>query len=312
MLWTVQFPSKENKSNKKTQCSCYSSVGVVGIHAGGSRSDSAIWPQGDTWVLQRRKACIWSIGTRLTSTRPPSAFDRRRSGVTWEIDWTFIDWRLLWSINNLEVFINWRLKGHQCSTVFQVMIRSVYYQRNAPVCDTCNYRFLSIGEAWLWHKDLCWWHGDPRDQVRRLHLLCSACRLWALAHLPSYWCQIYTHGIGSAKGKPFRFKKEIRESFYIPLYPLSCKNVECENVLTRSINRKLLQMICFPGHIAQRGSHGRWADAVSFSEGRISHCQIHPECYFPLHSLYQVLDAISWPSVICGYHTDGDMVTLTL
>jgi len=53
----------------------------------------------------------------------------------------------------------------------------------------------------------------------------------------------------------------------------------------------------FLGHFAQRGSYGRWADAVSLSEGRISHCQTHPECYSPLHSLYQVLDARSRFSV---------------
>ena len=60
----------------------------------------------------------------------------------------------------------------------------------------------------------------------------------------------------------------------------------------------------FPGNFAQRGSHGRWADAVSLSERRISHCKTHSECYTPLHSLYPVLDA-NYNS-----HSDTDMTTL--
>ena len=54
----------------------------------------------------------------------------------------------------------------------------------------------------------------------------------------------------------------------------------------------------FPGHSAQRGSYGRWADAVSFSKGRISHCQTHPQCYSTLHLLYQVLNTLSRLQVI--------------
>lgn len=68
---------------------------------------------------------------------------------------------------------------------------------------TCNNGFLPIGETWYWHKDKCWWHGDTRDQVWRFHLLCSAYSHWALAHLPNHWCQVFSHGGSSTKGKHF-------------------------------------------------------------------------------------------------------------
>lgn len=77
-----QLSSTTTTTTKSSQCSWYFSVGVAGIHAGGSCSDCAMWPLAGIWPSQRRKAFIWLIETRLTSAQPLSVFDPQRSGVT--------------------------------------------------------------------------------------------------------------------------------------------------------------------------------------------------------------------------------------
>lgn len=167
------------------------------------------------------------------------------------------------------------------------------------MCDVFNRSILPLGKAWHWNKDKCWWHGDPWDQVWRFHLLRSACGFWVVAHLPSNWCQIYTHGRSSAKGKSviltckFEENVDLTHFMHCSDYPLKMlKNVKvfsCALTYWKT-QEEMITNYMFPGHFAQWRSHGWWADVVSFSEGRISQCQTHPDCYSPFYSLHQVLD----------------------
>lgn len=70
-----------------------------------------------------------------------------------------------------------------------------------------NTTFVFTGKAWTWHVDEYRWDGEPRDQVWRLCLLCSACGLWTLAHLSVCRCQVHTHWHNQTEGIPLRSLK---------------------------------------------------------------------------------------------------------